>query len=183
MQCTICLDLFKFPVTIPCGHTLCKDCISKFWDGKDKDRQDLICPVCKEKFPTRPQVNRNVSLSVLMEAVAANSAKKRDVFTGAVVHMEPKEFCERHQKPLVIYCRNDLMCVCYECSVKECKGHDQILVEEERNNQEVQKREENLIPSRSKRYKRFTAFAIYNGCYCTFVLHFTFMHLSTYRLF
>ncbi|XP_051959290.1 tripartite motif-containing protein 65-like isoform X1 [Xyrauchen texanus] len=137
MQCAICLDPFKIPVTIQCGHTLCKDCISKFWDGKEKDRQDLICPVCKEKFPTRPQLNRNVSLSVLMEAVALNSPTKRDVFTGAVVHMEPEEFCERHQKPLVIYCRNDLMCVCYECSVKECKGHDQILVEEERNNREA----------------------------------------------
>ncbi|XP_051968953.1 tripartite motif-containing protein 65 [Xyrauchen texanus] len=134
MQCTICLDPFEFPVTIPCGHTFCKKCISKFWEGKEKD---VDCPVCKEPFPTRPQLNRNVSMSVLTEAAAVNSPTKRDVCAGAAVHMEPEEFCGRHQKPLVIYCRNDRMCVCYECSVNECKGHDQILVEEERKNQEA----------------------------------------------
>lgn len=82
-------------------------------------------------------LNRNVSLSVITEAVAASSPVKRDVTTGASVHTEPEELCIRHQKPLVIYCRNDSMCVCYECAVNECKGHDQILVEEERKNREV----------------------------------------------
>ncbi|KAI2658251.1 tripartite motif-containing 65-like protein [Labeo rohita] len=134
MQCTICLDPYKIPVTIPCGHTFCKVCISKFWDGKDKD---FACPVCNVTFATRPQLNRNVSLSILSEAAA--SPTKRDVCTGASVHtdLEPEQICERHQKPLVIYCRNDSMCVCYECSVNECKAHDKILVEEERKNREV----------------------------------------------
>ncbi|KAL0178999.1 hypothetical protein M9458_024441, partial [Cirrhinus mrigala] len=133
MQCTICLDPFKIPVTIPCGHTFCKVCISKFWDGKDKD---FACPVCNETFATRPQLNRNVSLSILSEVAA--SPTKRDVCTGASVHTdpEPEQICERHQKPLVIYCKNDSMCVCYECSVNECKAHDKILVEEERKNRE-----------------------------------------------
>ncbi|ROI82015.1 Tripartite motif-containing protein 65 [Anabarilius grahami] len=134
MQCTICLDSFKFPVTIPCGHTFCKECISKFWEAKDKD---FHCPFCNTFFKTRPQLNRNVSLSVLTEVAATHSSAKRDVCTGAFVHTEPEQICERHQKPLVLYCRNDGMCVCYECIVIECKGHDTILVEDERNNREV----------------------------------------------
>lgn len=135
MQCTICLDSFKFPVTIPCGHTFCKVCISKFWEAKDKD---FHCPVCNKTFDTRPQLNRNVSLSVLSEVAATHSPAKRDLCTGASVHTDPEQICERHQKPLVIYCRNDSMCVCYECTVIECKGHDVILVEDERKNREVQ---------------------------------------------
>ncbi|KAL1264795.1 hypothetical protein QQF64_005150 [Cirrhinus molitorella] len=111
-------------------------CISKFWDGKDKDFQ---CPYCKVTFATRPQLNRNVSMSILSEAAASHSPVKRDVCTGASVHInpEPEQICERHQKPLVIYCRNDRMCICYECSVNECKAHDNILVEEERKNREA----------------------------------------------
>ncbi|KAI7796678.1 E3 ubiquitin-protein ligase TRIM65 isoform X2 [Triplophysa rosa] len=136
-QCTICYDQFKFPVTPRCGHTFCKECISTFWDGKQRDGQVLQCPICNHIFETRPQLNRNVSLSVITEAVATNSPFKRDVSTGASVRTEPEELCGRHQKPLVIYCRNDSMCVCYECSVNECKGHDQILVEEERKNREA----------------------------------------------
>uniref|UniRef100_A0A673IE97 Tripartite motif-containing protein 65-like n=2 Tax=Sinocyclocheilus rhinocerous TaxID=307959 RepID=A0A673IE97_9TELE len=136
MQCTICLDLFKCPVTIPCGHTFCKACISKFWDGMHKD---FHCPFCKNSFDTRPELNRNVSLSMITEMPATHSPAKTDVSAGASVHTdpEPEQICERHQKPLVIYCRNDSMCVCYECSVNECKGHDKILVEEERKNREA----------------------------------------------
>lgn len=136
-QCTICYEQFKFPVTLQCGHTFCKECISTFWDGKQREEQALQCPMCNHIYETRPPLNRNVSLSVITEAVAANSPVKRDVSTGASVHTEPEELCGRHQKPLVIYCRNDSMCVCYECSVNECKGHDQILVEEERKHREA----------------------------------------------
>ncbi|XP_043087097.1 tripartite motif-containing protein 65 [Puntigrus tetrazona] len=134
VQCTICLDPFKCPVTIPCGHTFCKACISKYWDGRDKD---FHCPFCKKTFDTRPELNRNVSLSMLTEI-----SKHSPVKTGACVHTEPEpepeQICERHQKPLVIYCRNDSMCVCYECSVNECKGHDKMLVVEERKNREAE---------------------------------------------
>ncbi|KTF95466.1 hypothetical protein cypCar_00030668 [Cyprinus carpio] len=137
VQCTICLDPFKYPVTIPCGHTFCKACISKFWDRKDRD---FHCPFCKKNFDTRPELNRNVSLSMITE-ISTHSPVKMDVSAGASVHTdpdpEPEQICERHQKPLVIYCRNDSMCVCYECSVNECKGHDKILVVEERKNREV----------------------------------------------
>lgn len=134
MQCTICLDPFKYPVTIPCGHTFCKACISKFWDRKDRD---FHCPFCKKNFDTRPELNRNVSLSMITEMPASHSPAETDVSAGASVHTEPEQICERHQKPLVIFCRNDGMCVCYECSVNECKGHDKILVEEEWKNREV----------------------------------------------
>ncbi|KAF4084838.1 hypothetical protein AMELA_G00110740 [Ameiurus melas] len=137
LTCTICLDRFQYPVTIPCGHTFCKECISKHWDQMERggpQNTPYNCPVCKETFSPRPNLNRNVSLSVLSEVAASSTAERA---AGAACGTDrvgdiSEELCPRHQKPLIYYCRKDCMCVCCVCSLKECKDHDKVLVEEER---------------------------------------------------
>ncbi|GAA6226865.1 E3 ubiquitin-protein ligase TRIM39-like, partial [Lates japonicus] len=44
--CSICLEVFTEPVSIPCGHNFCKACITKNWEGKNQCQ----CPLCNEKF-------------------------------------------------------------------------------------------------------------------------------------
>ncbi|KAL7856638.1 hypothetical protein SRHO_G00155370 [Serrasalmus rhombeus] len=142
LSCAICLERFKFPVTIPCGHTFCKDCISRHWDQREKvgpQPAEFNCPVCNETFSSRPTLKRNVSLSLLTE-VTVNSAAGKDNSAscrGDAANAGPEQFCGRHQKPLVLYCRNDGMCVCCACAVNECKSHDKVLIEEERNSREA----------------------------------------------
>ncbi|XP_026873282.2 tripartite motif-containing protein 65 [Electrophorus electricus] len=139
--CAICLERFKYPATIPCGHTFCKDCISKHWDQREKGRPQHVefnCPVCNEKFPTRPSLKRNVSLSVLSEAAADSGGDPKDAGSPCErADVGTELLCARHQKPLDVYCRNERMCVCCACAMNECKNHDKVLVEEERSNREA----------------------------------------------
>ncbi|XP_033934933.1 E3 ubiquitin/ISG15 ligase TRIM25-like isoform X4 [Pseudochaenichthys georgianus] len=69
LSCSICLYPFDCPVTIPCGHNFCQDCILASW------KDSYSCPQCRTHFPTKPELKKNTVLSTVVETFNLRSTK------------------------------------------------------------------------------------------------------------
>uniref|UniRef100_A0A8C3AKX1 Uncharacterized protein n=1 Tax=Cyclopterus lumpus TaxID=8103 RepID=A0A8C3AKX1_CYCLU len=69
--CSICLDVFSDPVTIPCGHNFCKACITEHWAIHAHSQ----CPMCKELFDRRPALQVNTFISEIATQFSQSKAE------------------------------------------------------------------------------------------------------------
>ncbi|XP_067299112.1 tripartite motif-containing protein 16-like protein [Pseudorasbora parva] len=81
LMCSVCLDLLKDPVTIPCGHSYCKICITGCWDQEDQMRV-YSCPQCRQTFSPRPALAKNTMMVELAEKLKKTKLPA-DCYAGA----------------------------------------------------------------------------------------------------
>lgn len=82
--CSVCLEVLRDPVTIPCGHSYCLGCIEDYWN-RPKQKGHYSCPQCRQVFNPKPLLSRNTVLGEVVEkfqksgSKAQNSAKSEEV--------------------------------------------------------------------------------------------------------
>uniref|UniRef100_A0A8K9USS3 LON peptidase N-terminal domain and ring finger 1 n=1 Tax=Oncorhynchus mykiss TaxID=8022 RepID=A0A8K9USS3_ONCMY len=59
LECSLCIRLFYEPVTTPCGHTFCKNCLERCLDHTPQ------CPLCKESLKEYLAARKYTVTSVL----------------------------------------------------------------------------------------------------------------------
>lgn len=69
LTCCVCMELYTDPVSLPCGHSYCKDCITRTWQNQHPGVAS--CPLCARTYPNRPELNKNWGLCQLVEAYRA----------------------------------------------------------------------------------------------------------------
>ncbi|KAM8764540.1 LOW QUALITY PROTEIN: tripartite motif-containing protein 75-like [Rhynchonycteris naso] len=107
VNCPICLDDLRDPVTIECGHNFCRSCIQ--WSWADL-RGRFPCPVCRHPCQERhlrsnTQLGRMIGIAKLLQVT--RSRKK---------WQEERHLCRKHNQVLTLFCEEDLEVLCPLCA-------------------------------------------------------------------
>ncbi|XP_053192391.1 E3 ubiquitin-protein ligase TRIM39-like isoform X2 [Scomber japonicus] len=147
--CSICLDVFTDPVTTPCGHNFCKNCISEHWNSNDQ----YLCPLCNKVFNIRPELYINTLLSEMVsqfrqeaqQKASSSSSEQQaakpgevpcDVCTGTKLKALKSclvcltSYCETHLEPHLtksVLKRHQLMDPVENLEDRMCMKHDKPL--------------------------------------------------------
>ncbi|XP_074865672.1 LON peptidase N-terminal domain and RING finger protein 1-like isoform X2 [Carettochelys insculpta] len=65
LECSLCIRMFFEPVTTPCGHTFCKECLERCLDHRPN------CPLCKQSLREYLKVGKYNATVLLVEIMVA----------------------------------------------------------------------------------------------------------------
>lgn len=114
-SCSLCQNLLRDPVAIPCGHSFCMDCISGYWNEADYTGI-YICPQCKITFTQRPVLRPNATLSMVAEKIKKSglnlnlNTSQANAYAGT--NDVPCDFCTGKKLKAVKSCLNCLASYC-----------------------------------------------------------------------
>ncbi len=119
LTCLICCDIFTDPVTLKCSHSLCEECLQRFWRTQDVPQCPVCCKKCSHDEPTK---------SLAFRALCESSKKRKPTAVSGDVCPEHKEalklFCFEDQQPICVVCYTSKKHENHKCSpVDEAAGN------------------------------------------------------------
>ncbi|XP_031799371.1 probable E3 ubiquitin-protein ligase TRIML1 [Sarcophilus harrisii] len=104
LTCSVCMDYFRHPVTLSCGHNFCRICLLRSWGEDDRP---CPCPLCR-----RPFHMRDIELNHRLGKLASIGRSLRPYFLQI---KEEKVTCEKHEEEKTLFCKKDKSFLCVYC--------------------------------------------------------------------
>lgn len=107
LTCCVCLEIFVYPLMLPCTHNLCRKCVQGLMN--DGTVSKFNCPKCRFEV----QVERHKGINSLPRNLALDNLAT--LFRNKA-KISTEKVCGIHTKSLEFYCQTCKCLVCSECS-------------------------------------------------------------------
>ncbi|XP_073679767.1 E3 ubiquitin-protein ligase TRIM7-like [Garra rufa] len=125
LSCAICLQLYRDPVALPCGHNYCLGCIKNAASAEDP-KSPKRCPECREDYGSPEMLLKNFKLSSIVDGFLVAT-------TGGGLKGGPTVQCERdgkrcpvHLKVTEYLCVQERLFLCSECLMEGMHQHHEV---------------------------------------------------------
>ncbi|XP_067217845.1 E3 ubiquitin-protein ligase TRIM39-like [Chanodichthys erythropterus] len=127
-NCPYCKETFKIRPDLKINTTL-----RELVDHYKKKKPEFLCDVCEErklKALKSCLVCQSSYCETHLEPHLRVAGLKKHKLINPVRNLEDY-ICQKHERPLELFCRDDQTCVCTMCDVTDHKNHNTVPVEEE----------------------------------------------------
>ncbi|XP_045911909.1 nuclear factor 7, ovary-like [Micropterus dolomieu] len=107
LTCAICATIFTDPVTLLCGHSFCRECITHVLSLQQQ------CPQCRTAVPTEA---KSLPTSHILKSLAEKSKQAEKIKKEhGNEKAEVAELCPEHEEKLKLFCITDQQLACIIC--------------------------------------------------------------------
>ncbi|XP_078288048.1 nuclear factor 7, ovary-like [Rhinoraja longicauda] len=171
LSCSVCLELFRQPVILGCGHSFCRACIGRVWESRERQRRlaqaegaaapeldgaeggNYSCPQCRQVFPDQSFTKNFLAANLVERLREAKPVPRKPSVAW------PRK-CREHDRPLTVYCATDQQLICDLCRTSKAHRSCDILLVQELTEEYPKKRRKELRERIEKEFAKLIEFLI-----------------------
>ncbi|XP_067267659.1 E3 ubiquitin-protein ligase TRIM39-like [Chanodichthys erythropterus] len=138
-NCPYCKETFKIRPDLKINTTL-RELVDHYKKKSPEKKLEVLCDFCEER-KQKALKSCLVCQSSYCETHLYPHLKvaglKKHKLINPVRNLEDY-ICQKHERPLELFCRDDQTCVCPMCAVKDHKNHNTVPIEEESEEKKTQ---------------------------------------------
>nr|XP_055075348.1 E3 ubiquitin-protein ligase TRIM39-like [Misgurnus anguillicaudatus]XP_055075349.1 E3 ubiquitin-protein ligase TRIM39-like [Misgurnus anguillicaudatus]XP_055075350.1 E3 ubiquitin-protein ligase TRIM39-like [Misgurnus anguillicaudatus] len=138
-SCPNCRETFTKRPELKINTTL-RDLVDEHKKKTEQKQPEVLCDICEEV-----KLKSVKSCLVCQSSYCQTHLDRHLRVTGLQKHklIDPVNnlqdyICQKHERPLELFCRDDQTCVCLICTVTDHKNHNTVTVKEEREKKKIE---------------------------------------------
>ncbi|XP_068577149.1 nuclear factor 7, brain-like [Cebidichthys violaceus] len=123
LNCHVCSETFRDPVSLSCNHSFCSSCLQQFW----KQAENKNCPICKRKSS-----NDIPGVNFPLKELADSFTERQKTGSSETEKGEKKVevVCSKHGEEPKLFCKDEERVVCSVCEFSLHQSHKVVPIEQ-----------------------------------------------------